>query len=378
MLSTHTVFLLDAVNINPFTPLDPAVLSMNIAFVMYALALFRFHIFDPIPAARKTAIEQMREGMLVLDTSGKIVDLNPAAESVLGLPAARVRGRAAAEVLPACAGLSAGEAQVEICLGMGSALRHYELSLSPLKDRSDVLLGHLLLLHDVTAQKRAQAQLLEQQRAVATLQERERLARELHDSVGQVLGYVSFQVEAARKLLGDGQTVGADAQLARVASITQDAHADVREYILNLRAGPSAQQPFFSALRHYLDGFTQNYDLQTGLAIGAGLDEGTFEADAQVQLFRIIQEALSNARRHAGARRVQVTFESEDDLARITIQDDGRGFDPAQPVGGDGNRFGLQFMRERAEQLGGCLRIHSVPGAGTRVVVEIPVSEGAR
>jgi PAS domain-containing protein len=104
MLSTHTSYALDLLNRNPFAPLDASVLSMNISFVMYALALFRFHIFDPIPAARKTVIQQMREGMLVLDTGGTIVDLNPAAENILGLPAARVRGRAAAEVLPAYGG----------------------------------------------------------------------------------------------------------------------------------------------------------------------------------------------------------------------------------------------------------------------------------
>jgi PAS domain S-box-containing protein len=382
-LTLLIAFRLDVTGRNPFAPMDPTILSIPLTSALYAFALFRFHMFDLIPVARGTVIEQMREGMLVLDTRQRIVDLNPAAEKILGIPVARARGQPVADVLPAHPGLYArldeqGMAQSEISLGTGHDARQYALQLSPLRGQRGLALGQLILLHDVTEEKRAQAQLMEQQRVVATLQEREHLARELHDSVGQTLGYVSYQVEAARKLLDDGQVAVANAQLARLAGIAQDAHADVREYILNLRAGPSPQQPFFPALRHYLDGFTQNYDIRTELDLGTGLDEGAFEPVAQAQLFRIIQEALSNARKHADARRVQVRFETWDSLARIIIQDDGRGFDPAQPAGNGGSRVGLQFMRERAEQLGGCLHVYSAPGQGTRVVVEVPMTDSGK
>jgi len=376
-------YRLDVTGRNPFAPMDLVTLTLTLTAAMYTLALLGFHMFDLIPVARGTVIEQMREGMLVLDTQRRVVDLNPAAEKILGVPAARARGRKAIEILPAYPDLYApldewGTVQSEISIGTGRAARYYSLYLSPLMDRRGFPLGYLILLRDVTGQKWAQAQLLEQQRVVATLQERERLARDLHDSAGQVLGYVSCQVEAARKLLDDGQVAVANAQLARLAGIAQDAHADVREYILDLRTGPSAQRPFFSALRHYLDGFTHNYNIQAELVLGAGLDEGAFEPEAQAQLFRVIQEALSNARKHADARRVQVRFETEDSLARIFIQDDGRGFDPAQPASGGRSRFGLQFMRERAEQLGGRLRVQSAPGEGTRVVVEVPMTNSER
>jgi len=377
MLITHTAFVLDAAEVSPIAPWELSIVCAGVSSLLYAVALFRYHMFDPMPTARQTAIEQMREGMVVLDAGQRIADLNPAAARILGVSVAHARGRFAAEVLPAdlsLAGLlqdSAG-AQSEITLGRSEA-RHYALHVSPLHDWQGATLGTLLLLHDVTEQRQTQAQLLEQQRALATLSERERLARELHDSIGQVLGYAAFEVEAARKLIGDGQTTAANTQLARLAGIVRDAHADVREYILNLRASPSTQQPFLAALGHYLDGFTQNYGIQTELAI-VGLDDEAFEPDAQMQLFRIIQEALSNARRHGDTRRVQVTFEAHGPMACITVQDDGRGFDPTQPVGEAGSRFGLQFMRERAEQLGGRLAVHSAPGQGTRVVVEMPVA----
>jgi len=383
MFSTHTFYALDILNLDPFAPLDPSVLSMNISFAMYGLALFRFHIFDPVPAARKTVIEQMREGMLVLDTAQKIVDLNPAAESILRLPAARVRGRDAAEILSACAGVSAGTAQSEISLpegrrdgvGTGSALRHYELSLSPLKDRNDVLLGHLLLLHDVTEQRRAQAQLVEQQRVVATLQERERLARELHDSAGQVLGYVSLQAQAIRQWVHEGQAAAAEAELTRLADVAQGAHEDIRESILSLKAGAAHEWSFLATLQQHLDSFSAHFGIRTELTLPPGLEERAFEPGVGVQLLRVIQEALTNARKHGRARCVQVAFEFQASQARILVADDGRGFDPGQLSTGAGDHLGLAFMRERMAHVGGGLTIHSRPGAGTQVVLQFPIRD---
>jgi two-component system nitrate/nitrite sensor histidine kinase NarX len=100
-----------------------------------------------------------------------------------------------------------------------------------------------------------------------------------------------------------------------------------------------------------------------------------FSSDAQLQIFHIVQEALSNARKHGQACNVLVAFAREDGLACATIQDDGHGFVPEDVTLTGRQHFGLQFMRERAEQLGGLLRVQSEPGKGTRVVLEIPIKE---
>jgi len=169
-------------------------------YLVYAIALFGFRIFNPIPLARQMVIEQLHAGMLVLDLEGRIGSLNPAAERVLGVPASRARGGWIRELLPAYpdepqANLDGTE--IEFNLGSGPELRYYTLAISQLKDFRGLEVGHLLLLHDVTEQKQAQVQILEQQRVLATQNERERMARELHDSLGQVLSYTSFQVETA-------------------------------------------------------------------------------------------------------------------------------------------------------------------------------------
>ena len=319
---------------------------------------------------------------MVLDARGHITSLNPAAASILGTSAAHARGKTLAEVLPALSDLAerftdSAAGPAEISLGTGPGARYYALEMSLLKDFRGPIVGRLLMLRDVTEQRRAQAQIVEHERSLSTLHERERLARELHDSIGQVLGYASFQVEAAGQLIDDGQTPVARAQLARLGDVLNDAHADVRQQILDLRVAPSVQQPFFAAVQHYLDGFTSNYDIQTNLTVGGGPAEDAFSPEAQMQLYRILQEALANARKHSGARRVQVTFETVQGTVRMSIQDDGCGFDPSgfdlgrTTVAGD-DHFGLGLMRERAEELGGNLRVESAPGQGTSVLVEVP------
>ena len=242
-----------------------------------------------------------------------------------------------------------------------------------------VPVGKPLMLLDMTGQRRAEAETLERQRLQATLRERERLARELHDSIGQVFGFANLKVGAARKLMADGKLAKADDQLATVERIVAGAHADLREYILNLRVGPSDERSFLAALRQYLDGYRQNYGVRVELSTGPGIDDGVFSVDAQLQLFRILQEALSNARKHARTDCVWVSFEKTAGPAiRIRIRDSGQGFDPRRPAGSapaPGGHFGLDFMRERAEQLGGALRIESAPGQGTCIEVEVPACE---
>lgn len=361
-------------NLNIFQsglPFD--LLGMVFEFLMYAIALFGFRILDPIPMARQRLIEQLRTGMVVMDPRGNIVSVNPAAQTILGLPEKHLLNRPIHELLPIGDEMTT-TGQAEIRLGNGPATRYYQLEASRLSDWRGLEAGRLLMLSDVTEQKQAQAQLLEQQRALAMLHEREQLARELHDGIGQVLGYASLKMSATRKLIADGKLTKADDQLAHLESSLIEAHADVREYILNLRIAPMGDKPFFSALQHYLDGLRQNYGIQVDVSIEPNVGEDVFAPEAQVQLFRILQEALSNARKHAQTNSVHVSFERLDDLVQVRIQDSGCGFDPQQVSAAGGDHYGLRIMGERAEQLAGALRVQSAPGEGTCVELAVPVS----
>lgn len=362
--------------------LDPDPFVLVAVFALYAVALFGFHVFDPIPAARAVAIEQMLQGMLVLDVTGRIVDVNPVAARALGGGGENLRGRSLDEVLPAdlTTKLLSGDAthtaetgRAESELGTGESPRLYEIEATSLTDRYQQPLGRLILLHDVTEQKRAQAQLLQQERVVATLEERDRLARELHDSLGQVLGYISMQTQAIRRRVQQGDLKEADPLLARLVQVARDAHADVRESILALRTASPDTGSFLLTLRRYLESFREHYGLTVDMDVAEDVCEPVLDSDVAAQVLRVVQEALTNARRHGEASAIGVKIERIGDRVAIAITDDGRGFDSEQADLGDQCHFGLTFMRERMELIGGGIEIDSRPGIGTRVTLDAPL-----
>ena len=377
MLGARVQYLLEAVQVlPPDLPFDVPPVAFE--YLFFAIALFGFRIFDPIPVARQAVIAQMREGALVLDLQERVVSLNPAAERILKVPASRLKGQSICNLLPACQDMPRAEPKesaVELSLGDGKTVRYYTLETSMLKDWRGLDVGRLLLLHDVTEQRQAQAQIMEQQRALAALQERELVARELHDGLGQVLAYVRVQAQAARDWLSQDQKDAADSTLARLVAVAQDAHTDVREYILGAKSAISAQPGFLPALQRYLQDFSRYYSLRTELIVPPDWNDDILEPTAEAQLLRIIQEALTNARKHAQARCVEVVIQCDTDRAQVIVQDDGVGFDPALLAGEERQKYGLGFMRERAEGVNGSLEIHSALGQGARVVVDVPLKQ---
>lgn len=378
-LEVRVAYFMDTPGMNPAAPMDPSLLAVVLASGLYALALFRFHLFELLPFARETGVEQMQEGMAVLNAERCIADLNPAAERILGIEARKVRGQKL-EALPECSGLLSivdhpDQAPSEICIGTGENARYYALHLTQLKDRRDVALGHLILLHDVTEQKHAHAKLLEQQRTLATVAERERLARELHDSIGQVVGFINVQAQAARDLLARGENKTVDDYLARMARVAQDANADIRESILALRSTAALEHGLVAVLDQYLRQFGQNYDLHTELTVPDPFKDRVLEPWVELQVLRIIQEALANARKHARARCVCVHLTLPGDRVQAVVEDDGQGFDVGAVAGTGREKFGLHLMRERAQQVGGNVTIDSAIGKGTRVLLEVPLNQ---
>ena len=203
----------------------------------------------------------------------------------------------------------------------------------------------------------------------AQTEERNRLAREIHDTIAQDLSAVAFQLEAAEALLSDT----ADPDRARrsvtaALGLTRKALDEARRSVLDLRAAPLEGRTLPAALAAL-----------TAEADAGNVPSITFEAvpvapvkippAVEVGLYRIAQEALQNALRHAGATRVMLRLDVATDRICLRIEDDGRGFPTEDAAGG---RFGLLGMRERARLLGGTLQIESAPGAGTRITAEIP------
>jgi nitrate/nitrite-specific signal transduction histidine kinase len=213
---------------------------------------------------------------------------------------------------------------------------------------------------------------------LAVLEERARLAREIHDDVTQTLGALQLRMSLLDDLLSQDEVAQVRATLPELQDMVSDAYSGLRASIFDLRAMAFPAAAFLPALQDYLTDYRLHYKLDVALEadddVAAMLDGNT-----GVQVIRIIQEALTNARRHARANRAWVRIHRQDDDLCVSVEDDGRGFDPSDPPLDGQLHFGLQVMGERAKKVGGRLIVDSRPGGGTRVVLRLPDSEsGAR
>ena len=213
-------------------------------------------------------------------------------------------------------------------------------------------------------------QLAEQATRVALVEERNRLAREVHDTLAQELTGIALQLEAADALL-ESAPERARARIRQALERTRESLAEARRSVLDLRAGPLERQELPAALAQLAERVGQ----ETGLAVAASLELDGPRLPARVEeaLFRIAQEALVNVRRHAHAAHVQLRLYLRGDHVGLTVADDGCGFAAdALPARGPGG-FGLIGMQERAHLLHGTMRVRSAPGAGTQIDVLLPL-----
>ena len=212
----------------------------------------------------------------------------------------------------------------------------------------------------------------ERERQVAILAERERLAREMHDSLAQVLGFIHLRLVSLRTKVTRINSPEMNCTLDELAGVAQEAYRDVREAILGLRESSRAGR----SLVEYLGAYLERYEHQAGIETRLVTDfeePPQLSPQAEIHIIRVIQESLTNIRKHSGAKHATVRVSCDDDMATFIVEDDGRGFDVSSaPFGREGG-FGLVAMSERVELVGGTLAIDSEPGRGTRVIARVPV-----
>jgi nitrate/nitrite-specific signal transduction histidine kinase len=218
------------------------------------------------------------------------------------------------------------------------------------------------------------AQLYRQVRDLAALEERDRLAQDLHDYLAQTLGYLNVKASIIGELLSRSQLDQAQTSVLELKGVAKEIYTKVRETIFSLRTASSPGSGLLPKLREYLDEYQADYGLDTHLV--ADTDVSQLSPEVEDQVFRIVQEALTNVRKHAKASHAWIRFERDDGLCCITIEDDGQGFDPDQATWDRQRHFGLQIMPERARNVGGSLELDSQPGKGTRVLIRVPLSPG--
>ena len=232
-------------------------------------------------------------------------------------------------------------------------------------DPGDQRLIEMLAAHAAVAIENAR--LLERSRELNIVEERNRLARELHDSVSQKLFGIVLTAEAASTLL-DRDPGAAAVEVARIGELAQEALGELRELIFELRPASLEDEGLAATLRKHVDMLRRVHgrDIELRIAGAAGCPP-----ESEADVLRVAQEALNNALRHAEAERIELRMEARDGRLVVTVADDGVGFDPAAP-GVRSRRLGLTSMEERARALGGALAVVSRPGEGTTVTLEVP------
>ena len=227
-----------------------------------------------------------------------------------------------------------------------------------------------LATHLASAIEGLRAVALEREAAVSG--ERAFLARELHDSIAQALAFLKIQVQLLRSAVGRNDAAKAGRALDELDDGLKECIADVRELLVHFRTRASGDE-IETAVQETL----QKFQHQTGLKVGSRIagDGMPLPPDVQIQVLHILQEALSNVRKHAGASSVQVQVD-KGPAWRFSVHDDGRGFDT------DAERtqlnVGMKIMRERAEQIGATVAVRSAPGEGTTVSLILPANPSTR
>ncbi len=231
----------------------------------------------------------------------------------------------------------------------------------------------LITLSAEASRRRSEALLSElqtyagQAEALAIAQERNRLARELHDSVAQTLYGLTLQAEAANRKLAAGQLAAVADYLNFFRDSAQQTLLETRLLIFELRPPILDEVGLTAALRTRLEAVESRSGLDYQLDLA---EVERLPSQVETGLYRITQEALNNILKHAQASQVSLSLQRNGELVRLEIRDDGVGFDPeARMLRG----YGLQGMRERAEQLGGSFSLQSMPQGGTTIIVEAPI-----
>ena len=210
----------------------------------------------------------------------------------------------------------------------------------------------------------------------AVMQERERLSRELHDGVAQLVAHLLLRLDTIKELVEANREHEAQAELEQLHGVANEIYEDIGESITGLRTNVT-QRGLICALQDYVEQFEERHQIKTNLQADDAANQ--LSPRASLQLFRFIQEALTNVRKHAAAHQAQVSLICDGSgILKVVIADDGQGFLPGSHRNGKARPLGLTSMRERITSLGGTFSVQSESGEGTQVSATIPMAPTRR
>jgi len=332
-------------------------------------------------------LKSMAEILIVVDHKNKIKGFNEAALNLLGYTEDELIEQPLEKVLP-----ERGKAKLEELIDKNEAINyetyyetktgkkvHVLLSAAGTPDIDGVLTDVILTAADITKQKRLQDSLVKSQEQLRTLssnilatqeQERKKISMEIHDDLGQILTAILLDIAQARKSLSTNESK-TQGFLDRIQVETKKVLQRARSISVVLRPGVLDHLGLKAAVESFLDDIRE----RTGMEIVEEIEVGdqNISEPLTIAVYRILQEAVTNIIKYSKANKVIVILQSDNKTLVLCITDDGVGFDPKSPIVNKG--IGLLGIKERTEWLEGTFRVESAPGQGTKIFVEIPLTE---
>lgn len=387
----------------PFVWLALASMAAVLALVFYWLRLrvLRAAVAKDLTDLEKSEarlagiIRSSMEAIISVDDAQRIVLFNPMAETLFGCPAKHAIGRPLSDFMPerfrgaheahvrrfGVTGVSErqmGKQRPLFALHADGREFPIEASISQVEVNGGKLFT--VMLRDTTERVRAEAALRRSQEELQHLsdsilasreEERHRIARELHDDLGQRLSALKMDISL---LATDLQAGGSDraliSQTEAMQRVIDETIAAVRQISADLRPPLLDELGLVPAIEWIAKNFRQRF----GLIVNVHAQETALQERAAISVFRIVQEALNNVVRHADATRVDIGLAQQGDMLELTIQDNGRGWSGVPPTAGERKPLGLLGIRERARLLGGQASITHTPNSGFRLSVRFPAA----
>lgn len=328
-------------------------------------------------------------GYMTLDSHGVILQINLTGASILGKPRQAIEGLPllgfvsithrpfVLDFLRRCRASQDGvSVEADLTLGDATVARAVQVFCKPRMNTLTRRREYLTTLSDVTERRRLEAervQVAAERAALASRlitaqdDERHRIARDLHDNLGQQVTALRLTLEHITRTAADHPvstlTVEAQRLFEQLDRQIGFIAAELRPAALDLGIVP--------ALEQYVRSWGQAYGIHAHFDAN-DIERVKLAADTETHLYRVAQEALNNVSKHAGAATVNVILQGKGDGVLLIVEDDGRGFAPPSRAGGSNGGFGLIGMRERADLVGGTLEIDSAPGRGTSIMLHVP------
>lgn len=342
----------------------------SITGILFYIAIFKFHFLVLIPLARNEIFENISEGVIITDGDGVILEHNLNALLIFGknkrIPSGSVIQTEFPLLDAAAADSESGTAEKTIEHD-GKVI---EYTVSKIRNSSGMIRGCVYMIRDVTELQLARQKILEAQKESAVRAEQARVARDLHDNIGQILSFAKIQSQAAMRQIQNGKNDAAVEYLKTLQGAVEKSYSDLRAYIFNLRQPQLLKKRLPALLREFVNDARKSLSCRITLSLPKKIPAFFDSPEVKANLLSWTREAVNNAAKHSECSVISVSLKlNEGGGSEYSVRDDGNGISGVKAKGRRTKSSGMKILQERARFMGGEFKIESAVGQGTLVKI---------